>query len=61
MPILNGNYDYLPIEQITQEEYEERMAKFPEIDFSRIQTYESEDMTKAAQEVACSAGVCEIV
>lgn len=61
MPILNGNYDYLPIEQITKEEYAKRIKEFPEIDFSRIQMYESQDMTTAAQEVACSAGVCEIV
>jgi ribonucleoside-diphosphate reductase alpha chain len=35
-------------------------AKFPKIDFSKITRYESEDLTKAAQELACMGGACEV-
>ena len=35
-------------------------AEFPEIDFSKIYRYETDDRTNAAQELACSAGVCEV-
>ena len=30
------------------------------IDFSKLYRYEEEDYTKAAQELACIAGACEI-
>jgi ribonucleoside-triphosphate reductase (thioredoxin) len=36
------------------------VADFPEIDFSKIWRYESTDLTNAAQELACLAGVCEV-
>jgi ribonucleoside-diphosphate reductase alpha chain len=48
----------MPYEEITKEEYEELVEQFPEIDFSRIQLYEHEDLTTVAQELACSGGVC---
>ena len=36
------------------------LKEIPEIDFSKIYRYEEEDLTNAAQELACSAGYCEI-
>jgi len=30
------------------------------IDFSKLYRYEEEDYTKAAQELACMAGACEV-
>ena len=60
LPSFDAKYDQLPYIEIDQAEYERRVAEFPEIDFSKIYRYESSDMTNAAQELACSAGVCEI-
>ena len=31
------------------------------IDWSKLSSYETEDTTKGTQELACTAGVCEIV
>jgi ribonucleoside-diphosphate reductase alpha chain len=31
------------------------------IDWKEFDNYEKEDNTKASQELACSAGVCEVV
>jgi ribonucleoside-diphosphate reductase alpha chain len=50
----------MPYEEIDREEYEKLVAKFPKIDFSKLWRYEEEDYTKAAQELACVAGACEI-
>ena len=57
----NAGYDYLPIEQITRQEYELKISEFPEIDFSLLAKYEKYDQTTVAQEIACSAGNCDII
>jgi ribonucleoside-diphosphate reductase alpha chain len=50
----------MPYVEATRETYERLAAEFPEIDFSKIYRYEEEDLTTAAQELACSSGQCEI-
>jgi ribonucleoside-diphosphate reductase alpha chain len=59
LPHSDANYDQLPYEEISQHEYEERIAAFPHVDFSKIYRYEETDLTNAAQELACLAGACE--
>lgn len=59
LPHSDANYDQLPYEETSQREYEERIAAFPEVDFSKIYRYEESDLTNAAQELACMAGNCE--
>jgi len=53
-------YQLAPYEEITKERYEEMISKFPQIDFSQIMTYEKEDLTMGAKELACVAGACEV-
>jgi hypothetical protein len=60
LPAFDAKYDQLPYIEIDREEYERRVAAFPEIDFSKVYRYEASDMTTAAQELACSAGLCEL-
>jgi ribonucleotide reductase, class II len=60
LPSFDAQYAQLPYIEITKEEYERRVAQFPEIDFSKIWRYESTDLTSAAQELACMAGECEV-
>jgi len=60
LPAFDAKYDNMPYVEITREEFEQRAAAFPEIDFSKVYRYEEEDLTNAAQELACSAGYCEI-
>jgi ribonucleoside-diphosphate reductase alpha chain len=50
----------MPYVEIDADEYHQLAAKFPEIDFSKIYRYEEEDLTTAAQELACLAGNCDI-
>jgi ribonucleoside-diphosphate reductase alpha chain len=61
LPNDDAQYAQMPYEEITEEEYEKRAAAFPEIDWSLIYAYEREDMTTAAQELACMSGSCEYV
>ena len=61
LPRDNHVYQLAPYEAITKEEYEKRAGSFPKIDFSKIVTYEAEDETEVAKEIACSAGTCEII
>ncbi|MCC7371812.1 MAG: hypothetical protein IT306_25565 [Chloroflexi bacterium] len=60
LPSFDAQYAQLPLIEISKEEYERRASEFPAIDFSKIYRYEQEDLTTAAQELACSAGYCEI-
>lgn len=60
LPYDGGNYSLAPYEEITREQYEERLLSFPEIDYSLLPHYESEDMGSGAQELACAGGSCEI-
>lgn len=53
-------YQLAPYEEITKEEYEERLTKLGTLDFSRLVIYEQYDQTTSAKEVACSAGICEL-
>ena len=60
LPAFDAQYDQMPYVDIHREEYERLAAQFPEIDFSKIYRYEEEDLTTAAQELACLAGSCDI-
>lgn len=60
LPAFDAQYDQLPYEEITAKRYQELAAAFPVIDFSKVYQYESDDMTTAAQELACVAGVCDL-
>lgn len=60
LPSFDANYAQMPYVEITREEYERLQAEFPPVDFSKVWRYEEEDLTTAAQELACSSGSCEI-
>jgi len=61
LPSYDAQYDQMPYAEISKEEYEQLAANFPVIDFSKIYRYEEEDLTTAAQELACLAGGCDII
>jgi ribonucleoside-diphosphate reductase alpha chain len=61
LPAYDALYEQMPYHEIGQEEYEKLAADFPDIDFSKIYRYEEEDLTTAAQELACLAGGCDII
>lgn len=60
LPSFDANYSQMPYQEIDREEYGKLTSVFPPIDFSKLYRYEEEDYTKAAQELACVAGACEV-
>ena len=60
LPAFDALYAQMPYTEITAEEYERLAPVFPAIDFSKLFYYEAEDLTTAAQELACLAGSCEV-
>lgn len=54
-------YEQAPYQEISKQQYIEAEAKMPKsVNWSLLNTYETEDHTTAMQEPACSAGICEI-
>ena len=60
LPSYDSLFNQMPYEEIDEERYNELASKFPNIDFSKLYYYEEKDLTTAAQELACLAGVCSI-
>lgn len=60
LPRSDHQYQLAPYEEITEERYNELVAQMPQVDFSQIMSYEKEDRTEGAKEIACVGGVCEI-
>lgn len=61
LPYDNGIYRQAPYKEITEAEYAKLKAAFPVIDWSRLPEFETEDLTTGTRELACTAGVCELV
>ena len=60
LPHDGGTYRQAPYEECTEEEYQALLAKMPK-DINWATLREDDDNVKGAQELACSAGSCEIV
>lgn len=60
LPVSDADYEQLPYIEIDEAEYTRRLSMFPDIDWSLVTIYEKEDRTTAAQELACSSGLCEV-
>ena len=60
LPRTDHVYQLSPYEEVTEEKYNELLAKMPNVDFANIITYEEDDRTTGSHELACVAGVCEI-
>lgn len=60
LPYSDHIYQNAPYEEINEENYNELVSKFPTIDWSAFDGYESQDNTVSSQELACTGGVCEL-
>ncbi|MEK7060519.1 MAG: ribonucleoside-triphosphate reductase, partial [Patescibacteria group bacterium] len=60
LPRSNHVYRLAPYEAITKEEYEDRIKRFPNVDYSKLYAYERQDESDMKKELACAGGVCEI-
>lgn len=61
LPRSNHVYQLAPYETITKERYENLLSDVSHIDFSKIVTYEIDDETEVKRELACVAGVCDVM
>lgn len=61
LPRDNHVYQLAPYEAIDEKTYHEMAKRLAHIDFSKIITYEKQDETEVRKELACVAGVCEVV
>jgi ribonucleoside-diphosphate reductase alpha chain len=62
LPHSDHTYAQAPYQEINKKEYEKLKNSMPEsIDWKLLQNYEKEDNTAGSKELACSAGVCEVV
>ncbi|KKS85649.1 MAG: Ribonucleoside-triphosphate reductase, partial [Parcubacteria group bacterium GW2011_GWA2_43_11] len=60
LPRVGQVHQLSPYEEITKEEYEKLSAKYKNVDYSKLVTYEFRDETEQAKELACSGNSCEI-
>lgn len=58
LPYMGGTYKQAPFEDITREEYGERMKHLVEVDLTYV--VEEDDTTDLMGEVACGGGSCEV-
>ena len=62
LPFSDHTYIQAPYQDIDEKEYKKLAKKMPTvIDWQKLQDFEREDNTKGSQELACTAGVCELV
>ena len=62
LPFSEHTYKQAPYQDITEKEYNVLTKEMPPaIDWSKLQDFEKEDTTSGSKELACTAGVCEIV
>ena len=61
LPFSEHIYKQAPYQDCGVQEYKELLKQMPkDVDWSKLRDYESVDMTIGSQELACSAGFCEI-
>lgn len=60
LPRFDHVYQRAPYETISKERYEELVAAFPIIDYTKLMKYERADETDQKRELACMGGLCEV-
>ena len=62
LPFSEHTYKQAPYQDCTEVEYKDMLSKMPKgIDWTALSEFEKEDTTSGSRELACTAGVCEIV
>ena len=62
LPYDDHVYQQAPYQDCTEEDYTVMLMDTPKsINFQKLSDYEKEDHTNGNKELACSAGVCEVV
>ena len=62
LPFSEHTYQQAPYQDIDEAQYKDWVKKMPKkVDWSKLQDFEKEDTTSGGRELACTAGVCEVV
>ena len=62
LPFSDHTYQQAPYQDIDEKTYKKLAKEMPtNIDWNILQDFETEDNTKGSQQLACTAGVCELV
>lgn len=62
LPYSEHTYQQAPYQDCDEGTYNQWLSKMPQnVDWSKLGEFEKEDGTKGSKELACSAGVCELV
>jgi len=62
LPFSEHTYKQAPYQDIDEDTYYELMEQMPKrVDWTKLQDFEKEDTTSGGRELACTAGVCEVV
>jgi ribonucleoside-triphosphate reductase len=60
LPASDHNYRQAPYQECSKEDYDNLLAKMPNLDWQGMRYYEQEDNTEGAGNYACVAGNCEL-
>lgn len=61
LPHSDHSYKQAPYTECTETEYQALVARMPEFNWDQLSQFEKDDSTVNTKELACSAGVCEIL
>lgn len=61
LPHSDHSYQQAPYTECSQEEYEALLARMPSFDWQALSLFEQDDATVNTKELACTAGVCDIL
>ena len=62
LPFSDHTYQQAPYQDIDEDTYKKLVKAMPSsINWAKLKDFEKEDNTKGSQELACTAGVCELV
>ena len=61
LPHSDHTYAQAPYQDVEYDEYKALLDKMPDIDWNLLTSYEKDDTTSGAKELACTAGACEVV
>ncbi len=61
LPHSDHSYQQAPYQECTKDEFDALSARMPSFDWEQLAEFERDDSTVNTKELACSAGICEIL
>lgn len=61
LPHSDHTYQQAPYQECSEEDYKALLSRMPSFDWDALKDFEKDDATVNTKELACTAGVCEII